>query len=406
MMQCPGYNNSQRCPAFVEYETIFLLLGQTPPPNLPKRAPAAAKPARQQAAVIEVDPETRALWKVIDEKHKLVLRLVRQNQGPQATFNELQYKDENGGDILQWAATYNNLRVVDFLIDHFPTEINVHHTDQHGRTPLIYASRAGNARIVERLLAVGAKPDVVDNDGMTPLAYAVLLPASDITDLLVRQLISALQAGGVRPPTSVLFESAHRCRSRVITHLISAFPDLDINATDPRGRTPLHVAANAGANDAVRVLLNSHALSDTQDNDGLTPLSFACRQSTGIIISLLTGAGANPSRFDRFSFTPLIWAAQSGSAQALPTLLDSRGFDGADEIFRAMNKARGQGYTEAASFLHDALSATIVGAPSLKTLVAELLLKTRICVDEQGLLPFPSLVKAGPSHANAQRTKE
>ena len=63
-------------------------------------------------------------------------------------------------------------------------------------------------------------------------------------------------------------------------------------ATDDRGRTPLHLAAEGGHLDTVDILLHNNAAVDARDRDGRTPLALADAAGHGAVADLLRRAGA------------------------------------------------------------------------------------------------------------------
>ena len=52
----------------------------------------------------------------------------------------------------------------------------------------------------------------------------------------------------------------------------------NVNATDAKKQTPLHVAAEEGEEDAVRCLLDHHADAGAVDYEGYTPLDLAAKE--------------------------------------------------------------------------------------------------------------------------------
>ena len=54
--------------------------------------------------------------------------------------------------------------------------------------------------------------------------------------------------------------------------------DVSVNARDNKKRTPLHVAAEEGEEEACRALLEAKADSSVQDYEGNTPLDLAAKE--------------------------------------------------------------------------------------------------------------------------------
>lgn len=62
----------------------------------------------------------------------------------------------------------------------------VHGKDQNGQTPLHWAANKGHIRIVKLLVSYGAKINIKDNTGWTPLEYAEEMKRKDVAGYLRR----------------------------------------------------------------------------------------------------------------------------------------------------------------------------------------------------------------------------
>lgn len=78
-------------------------------------------------------------------------------------------KDEDGRTPLHWAATSNNLGVLQLVLSNSP---DIEAQDAVGATPLIVAAAAGQMEAVRELLDAGAKVDSTNEKGQTALHYA------------------------------------------------------------------------------------------------------------------------------------------------------------------------------------------------------------------------------------------
>ena len=73
----------------------------------------------------------------------------------------------DGSTALSWAAYEDDDIAIDLLI-RAGADVNVA-TDFHAVTPLVLACTNGNSRIVDKLLAAGADPNMAKRGGETPL---------------------------------------------------------------------------------------------------------------------------------------------------------------------------------------------------------------------------------------------
>jgi ankyrin repeat protein len=105
--------------------------------------------------------------------------------------------------------------------------------------------QAPDARALKTLLELGARPDVTDDTGRTPLHWAVEANCPD-----------------------------------ALLELLSVHPD--VNAPDALGRTALHVAVERNAQPLIELLLAHGADPNRADVQGTTPRGLAEQQATGL----------------------------------------------------------------------------------------------------------------------------
>jgi ankyrin repeat protein len=129
-----------------------------------------------------------------------------------------------------------------------------------GATPLLRAAKAGDAPAIRLLLAHHALPDLGNNSDITPLMAAAGVGTSGVdtrgkykTQAQACESIKLLVAGGA-----------------------------DVNATDVRGLTALHGAAQLGFDDVIRTLAAEKARLDVKDKRGVTPLDMAMGKGGGL----------------------------------------------------------------------------------------------------------------------------
>ena len=131
-----------------------------------------------------------------------------------------------------------------------------------GTTPLLRAAKAFDAPAVRLLLAHGARIDLGNLRGVTPLMAAAgmgsvdadtrgIYTTEDVQQRSIESLTLLLKAGG------------------------------DINAKDPRGLDALHEAARWGWNDVVKFLVTSGADLNAKDNRGNTVVDSALGKAGG-----------------------------------------------------------------------------------------------------------------------------
>jgi hypothetical protein len=100
---------------------------------------------------------------------------------------------------------------------------------------------------------------------------------------------------------------------------------VDLDAPDRLGRTPLVYAAERGHTAVVESLIEAGACVRTRDHMGATPLHWAALRGHGDIISLLLNNGAQADAEVKGGGTPLAWAIEGDSRSSAELLLEPCG---------------------------------------------------------------------------------
>lgn len=137
-----------------------------------------------------------------------------------------------------------------------------------GSTALFRAARGGDVPMVEFLLKHGARVDLPNEDGVTPLIVAAGFRASPIDT-----------RGRFRTEAEAL---------EVAKRLIEA--GADVNAQEAGGQTALFAAASQGWNNMVQLLVDNGADLEHKDNFDKTPLDAAMGRAG----AFGRGSGADP----------------------------------------------------------------------------------------------------------------
>ena len=180
-----------------------------------------------------------------------------------------------------------------------------------GSSPLHYAARKGNTKIVELLLRAGAEPNIgnaIDN-GHTPLHEAA---SSGHAEVIITLLAADANpnagsegsySDGYITGYVPLHGAAYGGHTRAVMALLSG--GANPNAKDSTEKAPLHDAATGGRINAAMALLAGGADPNVQNKFGDTPLhGFAALGQAGAVAALLA-AGANLSIRNRKELTPL-----------------------------------------------------------------------------------------------------
>ena len=109
-----------------------------------------------------------------------------------------------------------------------------------------------------------------------------------------------------------------------VEYIIVGCTQVDAKVQD---KTALHVAANRGQVDMVRLLLDYKASVNVQDEDGDRPLHLCAFNSEPEIAEILVQHGANPNLMNHRGATPIIIAAAKGNARVVKQLLKAPNVD-------------------------------------------------------------------------------
>ena len=149
------------------------------------------------------------------------------------------------------------------------------------------AIAAGNAADVRRLLSTGITPNIVLENGDTPLTWALRSESWDLARVL-------LDAQGI----DVNMENRHGETPLMLAVIKGREAEFDrllklgakVNKT--RGWTPLHYAATEGRTSMMKRLIELGADVNAQTKAGITALDMAARKPSREAVMMLLRAGA------------------------------------------------------------------------------------------------------------------
>jgi ankyrin repeat protein len=216
--------------------------------------------------------------------------------------------------------------------------------DADGDTPLHHAARTRDPIIAAMLLDAGADPSRPNREGLTPVGVACRAGNEPVVRLLLERGGGGDVAGAI--PALVALAEADADLPELARRLIRARCAAD--ARDRTGRTPLHAAAANGHAGLAHVLLGAGADVDARDDEGATALIAAARAGANAVIAALARAKADPDLADASGSDALMVAAESlaadeGTIEALLKLgadRTRRDRDGRTAVDRAVAAGR------------------------------------------------------------------
>ncbi len=240
--------------------------------------------------------------------------------------------------------------------------------DSLGGTPLHDAAWAGDLAIVQYLLDKGADPNARHlESGSTPLDYAVITNHRDVVEMFLLR--------GSRVGPAALHLAANRGYGEVVRLLIAK--GADVNARDSSGSTPLDEAAWKGQLEVASILLKHGAEANVHNpNTGVTPLHESAVKGHCEIAALLIAHGADVTARDNNGSTALDEALRYRHGPVVSLLLEkSKLATGQAPVLRQLLDAVMRGQTDMVTLLLEKGAGANAVTPNGSTLLHDAALK-------------------------------
>jgi ankyrin repeat protein len=211
-----------------------------------------------------------------------------------------------------------------------------------GQTALSLASEKGQEDIVCLLLSHGAAANIADDQGMTPLTYALQNDHAEIARMLAAKeargdsadvesilstAVSQLELNVDDPYFGLddgaqLLQASKDQSPEIVREVLERNVHMNVDIRDEEGRTALSHAARDGNIEITTMLLDRGADVNSVDDMQRTPLMIAAEVGLEAASSLLLERGANPNTCGEDGDTPLLLAARAGCVGLVAKLLD------------------------------------------------------------------------------------
>jgi ankyrin repeat protein len=204
--------------------------------------------------------------------------------------------------------------------------------DKFGRTVTFSAAARGHVATLKMLLEAGADVNVIDvNEQNVMLYLASEKPekpgkwGTDVVQLLLQTDID-LEAKDKDERTSLLWAAATG-KENLARLLLTGRKENNakIGATNNRGKTALHLAAENNRIALVKLLLDNGADPAARSDGGWTALHNAAEKGHEEVVTLLLKKNANVNATTSSGMTALHWAAQNGKESMVRLLLKQEG---------------------------------------------------------------------------------
>jgi ankyrin repeat protein len=243
----------------------------------------------------------------------------------------------NGETALMIAAGVGSVEEVKLLIG---AGVDVNGAEPHrGQNALMWAAAEGHPDVVDALIKAGAKVDSATRKGFTPLAFAVMKNDAASVQRLIEAGADPNYALPDKDATRILAMAGSYKSTEAAIALLDG--GANPNFADPKGFTPLHIAAESGDVALVKKLLSKGAVLDARTSPA-KKVSFNPIEKTLILFSF---SGEQ---------TPLLLAAKYNRVDVMRVLIEA----GADTQAKSGDgttlflAAAGSGHVEAARYAY------------------------------------------------------
>ena len=171
--------------------------------------------------------------------------------------------------------------------------------------------------VCQVLIDAGADIETKDEEGFSPLLFAVNEGAAD-TVMMLLKAGADVSARDIEGHTCLTLE-AYFGHTETVRYLVD-LPEVDVNHADD-DFTALHWAGQEDHPDVAKVLIDAGADIEAKGEEGYSPLLRASKDGSLDTVKILLKAGADVSASDNIGDTCLTLAAWNGQTETVRTLL-------------------------------------------------------------------------------------
>jgi ankyrin repeat protein len=185
---------------------------------------------------------------------------------------------------------------------------------------LFSAVRSGDLTIVKSLIKKGLDVNIRDEDGISPIHYAVVLGHNHIAQLLIESGADVNTQSCDMEFTTLLYATCFTGNYELTRILIAA--GANPNVASKNGWTPLMKAVLSNHEQIVAFLLEHGADPNIINREGINALHLAVKDKNKNIVKILLNNGASANISSHDLPPPLFFAIDNGDYMIIKLLLD------------------------------------------------------------------------------------
>lgn len=262
--------------------------------------------------VFAADKSTTLMYACGSKYIELVKKLLALHVDPRL-------KTDVGWTALHSACKAGSLEAAKLLLAH-NVDVDIKATAENGATPIYEASCGGNEELFQLLLDRGADPLAPLQNGCDSLHEAGLARNVGIARRIVERKLDL--SGGVIANGHTHLHCAASAGCLPIVIMLVEEANVDINALDTRGRSPIFHAASRGHDHVVKYLMENGATHCMEDMYGVTPvLSAVANAHVDVALRLLVANAEGARKRGPQDKSLRTWAERSWSLEMMRFVL-------------------------------------------------------------------------------------
>jgi ankyrin repeat protein len=179
---------------------------------------------------------------------------------------DLNIKFGQGSSIYHFAARIGDKDIFNLLIEKLGNEL-LDAKNNHGITPLRVGAENGHLDIVNLLIGCGANCNSQDKHGIIPLHAALEYGHQEVVRVLMKYLDDTFDKNAIY---RAFYYAVQNGYTEIVENLVKRLDKESINYKIHNDITILHLAAEIGHTEIVKILLNNGARLDIKNIDGTT----------------------------------------------------------------------------------------------------------------------------------------